>query len=146
MEGSTRPIDWGLRFITGQDKNSQCLHLAEILLALYRPTFLVVEDCQGQGSRRHPRIERLIEAIIKLASTKGTRICRFSRSQVREAFDQTTKFEIATAIASRFPFLAPRLPGPRKIWLPEHYIMSLFDAFSFALTFYHLSQKQKRAA
>ena len=52
MEGSTRPIDWGLRFITGQDKNSQCLHLAEILLALYRPTFLVVEDWPGSRLKK----------------------------------------------------------------------------------------------
>ena len=56
MEGSTRPIDWGLKFITPQDRNKQCLKLTETLLELYQPSVLVVEDCQGKGSRRHPRI------------------------------------------------------------------------------------------
>ncbi len=149
MEGSTRPIDWGLKFVTVRDRKTRCLQLTETLLELYQPSVLVVEDCQGRGSRRHPRIENLIEAMVKMASTKGTRICRISRSQVREAFDQAkalNKHQIATLVARRFRFLEPKLPGPRKIWLPEHYIMSLFDAFSFALTFYHLNQKHKRAA
>ena len=147
MEGSTRPIDWGLKFITPQDRNKQFLKLTEILLELYQPAVLVVEDCQGKGSRRHPQIENLVEGVIQMASAKRLRVCRLSRSQIRQTFDQAkNKHQVATVIAKRLPFLEPKLPGPRKIWLPEHYVMSLFDAFAFALSFYHLSQKHRLAA
>ena len=45
-----------------------------------------------------------------------------------------TKYQIATTIAADFPELAPRLPAVRKIWLPEHANMSLFDAAALVLT------------
>ena len=47
-----------------------------------------------------------------------------------------TKYQVATAIAEGIPELAPRLPGVRKIWLPEHANMSIFDAASLALTYF----------
>ncbi len=45
-----------------------------------------------------------------------------------------TKFRVAKSIAKGLPELAPRLPAERKIWLPEHANMSIFDAASLALT------------
>jgi hypothetical protein len=56
-----------------------------------------------------------------------------------------TKFQIAKAIAVEIPELAPRLPGERKIWLPEHANMSIFDAASLALTYFATITQEGRA-
>ncbi len=45
-----------------------------------------------------------------------------------------------TAIAGRLPALAPRLPPFRKPWMCEDYRMSIFDAASFALTFFYFEK------
>ena len=46
------------------------------------------------------------------------------------------KHKIATEIASRFPALAPSLSAKRKNYQKEDYRMSMFDAVSFAITFF----------
>jgi hypothetical protein len=57
---------------------------------------------------------------------------------VKQAFSESAsnKYEIAVAIANRFPELAPRLPRFRKAWMSEDYRMSIFDAVGFGLAFF----------
>jgi hypothetical protein len=66
---------------------------------------------------------------------------------VKQVFSESgasTKYEIAVAIAQRFPELAPRLPRFRKPWMSEDYRMSIFDAVALAIAFFQF-QKEKRA-
>jgi Holliday junction resolvasome RuvABC endonuclease subunit len=111
--------------------------LIDDLIDVYLPSVIVIEDYAGKGSRRCRRIERLINDISKLASKKKIRVRSFSRAKVKQAFSDcgaSTKQEIAIAIASRFPELAPRLPRFRKPWMSEDYRMSIFDAVALAMT------------
>jgi hypothetical protein len=65
-----------------------------------------------------------------LSSKRNIRVRRFSRVKVKQALSEcaaTTKYDIAVAIAKRFPELAPRLPRFRKPWMSEDYRMSIFD-------------------
>ena len=58
---------------------------------------------------------------------------------MKQAFSESgasNKYEIAVAIANRFPELAPRLPRFRKPWMSEDYRMSIFDAVGFAVSFF----------
>ena len=78
-----------------------------------------------------------------MASESKLRIRAFSRRHIRQAFaaeGAVTRQEIATAIPRRFPELAPRLPRERRPWMSEDYRMSIFDAVSFALVFYHVQK------
>jgi hypothetical protein len=61
--------------------------------------------------------------------------------QLFAADGAVTKFQIAKIIAEEILELAPRLPGERKIWLPEHANMSIFDAASLALTYFAMTAK-----
>lgn len=142
MEGPGRLIDWGVKGVKGS-KNAKSLELISGLIDQYQPDVIVVEDYSGRGSRRCKRIQELITRIIKLGSEKKVRIRNFSPLTVRKAFSESgafTKHQIATAIAERLPELAPRLPPYRKCWMSEDYRMSIFDAVSFALTFFHLEK------
>ncbi len=138
LEGPERLIDWGVKE-TKTDKKRRSLKLIDDLIERYQPSVVVVEDYAGKGSRRCRRVRELIEDISKLASKRKIRVRSFSTAKVKQAFSESgasNKQDIATAIANRFPELAPRLPRFRKPWMSEDYRMSIFDAVGLAITFF----------
>ncbi len=142
MEGPESLIDWGVKG-TRKNKNEHCLHMVAVLIDRYLPDVVVVEDFAARGSRRCQRVQELICRIQKLASEKGIKIREVSPAEVKRTFAETnaaTKHQISSAIAARLPALVPRLPPYRKPWMCEDYRMSIFDAASFALTFFHLEK------
>ena len=138
FDDAETPIDWGVRWIR-TEKNAKGLAWVAGLIARYQPDAVVFEDYRDEGSRRAPRIAALLASIEGLAKKRGIETARYSRRDLQRRFqanDAMTKQEIATVIADRLPELAPRLPAPRRIWLPEHANLSLFDAAALALTHY----------
>src|SRR5262245_40751649 len=112
LEGQDRLIDWGVKE-TKTDKNVRSLKLISELIEQYEPRVVVLEAYDGKGSRRCRRVGSLIDEISTLAVKRQTKVRRFSRKDVKKAFldvGAKTKYEIAIAIAKRFPELAPRLP------------------------------------
>ena len=143
MEGPERLVDWGVKG-GKENKNSKSLELVSGLISHYQPDVVVVEDADGPGSRPWERVREMIAGIQKLCVEKKIKVRSFSRSQVKETFSGATvpnKHQIASAICERLPELAPRLPPLRKAWMSEDYRMSIFDALSFALTFFHSEEK-----
>ncbi len=139
FQGAWVPFDWGFRHVLG-DKNKCSLDKVRKLIEEYAPDVLLLEDYAGAGSRRAPRIERLIDDIAALANEYGIAVERYSRSRIQECFaeyDAVTKYEIATAISGSLPEFPPQLPPERKIWLPEDYRMSIFDAVSLIFTHFY---------
>jgi len=136
FNGPQMPIDWGVKW-TRVEKNALGVAKIAELIDRYQPEMVVLEDPHGEGSRRAKRIEDLLDDIASMVRRRNIAIARYSRAQVRRHFagdGNATKYRIAKAIAQYLPDLAPRLPAERKIWLPEHANMSLFDAASLALT------------
>ena len=147
IEGRHRLIDWGVKE-TRTDKRRRALVLVAELIELYQPAVLVVEDYRGKGSRRCGRVQRLIDDTAKLALKKKVKVRRFSRADINRAFSEfgaRNKYEIAQAIAKRFPELKPRLPPFRKPWMSEDYRMSIFDAVAFAATYSCLEIRNRRS-
>jgi hypothetical protein len=129
-------IDWGVKE-TKTDKKRRALESIAELIEIYQPAMLIVEDYTGKGSRRCRRVERLIESIEKLAIKNHAKVRWISRLKIKNTFAEfgaKNKYEIAIAIANRFPELAPRLPRFRKPWMSEDYRMSIFDAMALAVT------------
>ncbi len=138
FNGPRLPIDWGVKW-TRDSKNAKGVANIAALIERYQPDMVVFEDYRGEGSRRAKRIEDLLDDIAALTERRKIPSTRYSRGRIRRHFaadGATTKFQIATAIADAIPELAPRLPAERKIWLPEHANMSLFDATALALTYF----------
>lgn len=139
FQGTWVPIDWGFRHVQG-DKNKFSLEKVRKLIDEYAPDILLLENCAGAGSRRAPRVENLIDNIAKMAIEYPIAVVRYSRSQIQECFaeyDAVTKYEIASAISQNLPEFPPQLPPERKIWLPEDYRMSIFDAVSLIFTHFY---------
>ena len=149
MDGRRQLVDWGSKDAREGDKNARCLSHVAKLLEIYKPAVVVVEDYAGEGSRRGPRVQSLLNRIAELAALEGIVIHRFSRGQMRQAFaysGASNKHQIATEIARRLPELLPWLPPPRKIWQSEDERFNIFDAASLALTFFQSAKNQKLAA
>ncbi len=141
FNGPWLPIDWGIKWIRS-DKNAVGVKKVAGLIEKYQPDILVFEDHSGRGSRRAKRIETLLDDMREIAEREKVEPRRYSRGQIRDVFSAygaVTKYDIAKAIAEQYPDFAPRLPGLRKIWLPEHPNMSIFDAASLALTYFSCS-------
>jgi hypothetical protein len=132
-----RLIDWGFARVTG-DKHAGAVSWFEKLLGRFRPDTVVLEDTAAPGSRRRPRVRRLIEDLAKLARERGIAVSAVARSAVLRCFsspDETaTKYSIAKRLAKDFPELQSKLPPPRKIYESEDERMSLFDALALAVT------------
>jgi Holliday junction resolvasome RuvABC endonuclease subunit len=132
-----RLVDWGLARITG-DKHADAIASFEKLLDRFRPDALVLEDAEAPGSRRHPRVRRLIDALVTLAGERGIAVFTVARSAVLKCFSSddkpATKYSIAQRLAKMFPELQSKLPPPRKLWESENERMSIFDALALAVT------------
>lgn len=143
FDGAVDPADWGVVAI-GRHRNKGCLIRIEGLIDRFRPDSLALEAFEGPASRRQDRIRTLCRAIADLANEKSVDANIYSRDDIQARFDEIgakTRYEIASAIASRFEAFAHNLPPERKIWMPEDPRMGLFNAIAVALTHYWLAHK-----
>jgi hypothetical protein len=131
LEGPENLVDWGIAHARLRSESHLLVRAGE-LLDRYVPDFLVLED--GRGTKRRERAKRIIKRLEKLAKSRKLPVIRVSRSRVRQVLAPArNKQDIALALASMFPEIAPRLPRVRKPWMPEDERMNIFDAVSFAI-------------
>ena len=78
------------------------------------------------------------EALLREAEMRGIAVHFLSRREVKASFvgSNRNKYAIAAALIERFPELASRRPGERKIWKPEDYAIKIFDAAALAVTYF----------
>jgi hypothetical protein len=142
FEGPERLIDWGVAYV-GRDKKAGALLRVTALLRRYDPDILVIEDHASRACRRRDRARDLLRAISHLASAHSIVMHRVSMRSVRAIFSAvgvTTKYQIAAALASRYPELAPFLPRRRKPWMSEDDRMGIFDAAAFAIAYFESAE------
>ena len=143
FESALAPYDWGFVSARAQqrrDKNVICLRRLERLLSRFEPEVLVVEAF-AQGTRRHPRIDRLYRAAIDLAASMRVEVAVYTRTQVRLTFSHvgaTTRQEIAEAVGRHLEPFQQHVPRKRRPWDPEDERMALFSAAATLLTHFRL--------
>lgn len=132
-----KPIDAGVVRITPVS-NVECIDRITQLIERHGVSVLVVQGLSGKHSRKADRTEELLEGINLLAVTRGIRVYKYSREQVRFVFSHfkaRSKQEIAEQIVEAMPQYRFRLPSKRRPWQAEHYNMGMFDALSLVLTY-----------
>ena len=139
LEGPSNVVDWGLAYVK-PNTHVKCLERIAELLAWYVPAVVVVEDWRSKGFRRSARVRKLLQAVVQFTEAADARAERIPKGHVQHTFAEfqaTTKEQIASAIALRFPELAVRKPPPRKTWSSEDERMAIFDAMALALTLFN---------
>ncbi len=138
FDGPRSLLRWGVKTANPKSVENRC-EKALALVLLFRPSVIVVQDCDGELSRCTKSVRETIEQLATHAHERKIEIARYSRSDVLSAFAPHrahTKHQIALAIAEILPELAPHIPPKRKQWQGEAHRMAFFDAASLALTYY----------
>ena len=145
VDAMGKAIDWRVREIRdAKHRNARCQAAADQLLDEFRPTIMVIEDHRAPGSRRHPRIQELLDLFAELGVANNISVARYATHEVRIALGlppRANKHKIAVAVAKHFPALERRLPKPKRIWETEAHAMAMFQAGALALT--HLGRAQR---
>ena len=138
LETPFRLVDWGLAHVSGE-KESGALARFEELLDQFRPDIVILEDSTAPGSRRRPRVQKLLEKLRDTVRERGMAVHMIPRLAVIECFSapdkRATKFSITQNLAETFPELAPKMPARRKIWQSEDERIATFDALALAVTY-----------
>lgn len=133
-----RLVEWGLARIAG-DKYAGAVARFEMLLDRFRPDAVVLEDAAAPGSRRNPRVRRLIDTLVKVARERGVKVATVARKAMLDHFapdgERATKHSVARRLTEFFPELAAHLPPPRKPWQTQDERMAIFDALALAVAY-----------
>jgi hypothetical protein len=103
-----------------------------LLLDHYGPDTVVIKE------PRTAMLTKMVRVILNVAQRRRIPVHRISGAWVRKAFpdESDNKYQIASAIAKRYPELSPRLGLRRKLWQAEKYSMSIFDAAAIGLGYF----------
>src|SRR5262245_2109637 len=83
LETPFRLVDWGLAHVSG-DKESGAVARFEELLDQFRPDIVILEDSTAPGSRRRPRVQKLLEKLQESARERGIAVHMVPRLAVIE--------------------------------------------------------------
>jgi len=136
FEGVAEPVDWGIKEIK---KKADYFEQARLIIHLFDPAVVVLQDCSGKLSRCTDFIKALATKTATLAEKKDIGVFRYSRADIRSCFayySARSKDEIAREIAKLLPEFARLVPRMRGAWRREHYRMVLFDALSLIIIYY----------
>ncbi len=139
FEGPGSLTDWGIKHVSADGKNRNCLAAIEHLVARFDPHAIVFEDTDEVGGRRSARVKHLLRSIEKLADRVSVDTYCYPWQVVFEVFRDgkpATRHDLATMIAVCLPAVRKRLPPKRKAWLPMDPRQALFDAAALGITHY----------
>lgn len=143
LEGKDRLVDWGVRRLPGV-YDASMKGGVRMLIERYQPAIIVMENLEGEESRRGVRARKALQGVERMVTRLGLAVGRSSVTQVQLTFGKwvaRTKEERVQALVQRFPVLGLYRPPYRKPWMSEDPRMSIFDALAFAITYREESQR-----
>jgi hypothetical protein len=138
LESPDRLLDWGVRSYRRKGKSRDVLIQRRLrpLLALWRPTFLMIRGARQKSPRKHLLQERILKGVAAEAKNYRARVHILKKWPTDRA-EKLTKYERAQAVIKHFPVLTRKLPPKRKPWGSEDYRMSMFAAAALAVAYLH---------
>jgi hypothetical protein len=139
FEGPGALADWGIKRVSNDDKNRNCLAAIEHLIGRFDPHAIVFEDTDEAGGRRSARVKHLYRDVERLAKRASLDTYSYPWQMAFEVFkdgNPWTRHDIAKMIAVILPAIKKRLPPKRKPWLPMDPRQALFDAAAIGITHY----------
>jgi hypothetical protein len=126
-------LDWGLRKWPPRQLKTAGMKLCR-LLDLWQPMRLLIRG--GAPRREYAMVEAL-------ARNAGVPILDVARTIVQDAFRSSkrpSRFDVARAVAARFPELGLRLPAARKLGHAEPFQLRMFNAAATGMAFLRISE------
>lgn len=144
--GPTKLLDWGSAQYRpgGTVGAASARKSAEKLLAIFKPTVVVLRKVRSKTIATSPGVQPILTAIRQLACAHAVPLCHITRIDVRAAFKShgvKTKYQIASTLAAMMPELLWRLPPERKFYESEPSAMIIFDAVAFGFTYWQMHER-----
>ncbi len=136
FEEPERLLDWGIKNFR-QGVNAVRIPANVKLGCLmdeFLPNAVVLMEREAETKSR----AGMREALLEEAEKRRIAVHFLSPREVKAAFvgSNRSKYVIAAAVIERFPELASRRPGERKIWKSEDYAIKIFDATALGITYF----------
>jgi len=136
FEGPNRLLDWGIKnFRQGVNavRIPADVKLGD-LMDEFLPNVVVLLKREAETKGR----ARMREGLLREAEKRRITVHFRSPREMKSAFvgSNRNKYAVAAAVIERFPELASRRPGRRKIWKPEDYVIKIFDAAALGITYF----------
>ena len=131
-------LDWGLVHANGRTSDRLLKRLGRIL-SRHQPSVLVLEEYDGDASKRADRIRGLLQAFEKTAGAHAVPTVLYERELVARILGlapTASRYDVACAVAARIDDLSHRMPPKRKFGSSEDARQSLFAAAALAMTHY----------
>jgi hypothetical protein len=145
FEGPDKLLDWGVRSFR-KGVNAVRIPLAkkiDVLLDECDPAAVVAKEGPRRIKLNSGKRRRMLDEVLRKAERRGISVRVLRPSAVRKTLAENgnlTKHEMASAMAKRFPELAPVLPPKRKCYESEDYRMSIFDAAALGVAYFSRSK------
>ena len=140
-QGANEILDEGIQKIAPLS-NKKLMKRVRYYFDYAMPNVVILRGWDSDAHKLSASRRKIINDIEKLAQSKNLKVFRYSRKEIKDVFQQfgsVSKFAIARQIASRFPYLKPKLPKYRKNGNPEAYYMGVFDCYALMITHFYLS-------
>ncbi len=114
------------------------MKILAFLLKIYAPTIVIARRTRRVkhlSSEKAAYLFRKIQIELKRRSVRFVGVARRDVSNFFEGQGCSAKHEIEAYVAETFAAVRQKLPGPRRLWDKERYIVPAFDALATALTF-----------
>ncbi len=133
VESPDKLLDWGVRSHRRKGNSADVLIRRRLrpLLALWKPSLLVIRGVRRMSPRKSLFRERLLKRVVAEARNYRARVQIIKKWPTDRAV-KLTKYERAQKVVQRFPVLTQKLPPKRKPWENEHYSMRIFEALAIA--------------
>jgi len=133
-------VDFGIGYVQPVN-NKRSIARVKKYLDYFKPDIVLIRNIPSSSIKKCKRTNKLISAISKIVQSEGLSIHQYSRSQIKDVFQQfdvSSKFEISKKIIEWFPYLESRAIPKRKKWMTENSNMGVFDAISLGITHFYL--------
>ena len=125
------------RHQAGAKGSDAALEKLRFLLKLYAPSSVVVREPWrvSQGASQAGVVLRKIRNELRRHDARFETMCRRKIEKFFASQGCSTKHEIASLLALRFPNLEGIVPRKRRPWEPERHITAIFDAIATSVAY-----------
>ncbi len=128
FETPAKILAFGVATVNSPDKMQLRI---SVLIKQFRPSVIVMRRLRVRSKRdraHHASSTRIIRKEARSASIPTVLMSESKLWQFFHRLGKRNKYDVAALIANRFPDLAWKLPAKRKLYQPEPWTISLFDA------------------
>lgn len=116
-------------------------------LKTFRPSVLVLRRVRPRSTRKRPVWNAVVRAARAEAKRFSVSVAHVTEPALKKFFQGCgcqNKYEVAELLAKQFPEIAWKLPPKRKLYDPEPWTVTYFDAISLGVAYFGRDDESRK--